>query len=269
MGYTQLDHASNRRLHPYAPQVGCDREDKEEFWEKLDDLVQLIPREERLIIGADFNGHIGERNGGDERVMGKFGYGTRNVEGQDIVDFAHRMEMAVINTFYNKRESHKITYTSGGKQTQIDYIMGRRTHLREARDCKVVPGANVAKHHVVISRWKWRCGRGQQLRIEPKIRWWKLGEEEPSTKVRLGVRQKVDWGLDGTWEDVANVLRETAREVFGVSTGRKKVDKETWWWNDEVQAVVARKKLGRNGTRKKTPVANHSIKRPKTRQRWQ
>ncbi|XP_063599488.1 uncharacterized protein LOC134775808 [Penaeus indicus] len=168
----------------YAPQVGCHRED---FWEKLADLVQLIPREERLIIGADFNGHIGEGNGGDERVMGKFGYGTRNVEDQDIVDLAHRMEMAVINTFYNKRELHKITYTSGGRQTQIDYIMGRRTHLREARDCKVVPGESVAKqHHVVISRWKWRCGRGQQLRIEPKIRWWKLGEEEPSTKFRLG-----------------------------------------------------------------------------------
>ncbi|XP_063587803.1 uncharacterized protein LOC134765045 [Penaeus indicus] len=61
-------------ISAYAPQVGCDREDKEEFWEKLDDLVQLIPREERLIIGADFNGHIGEGNGGDERVMGKFGY---------------------------------------------------------------------------------------------------------------------------------------------------------------------------------------------------
>ncbi|XP_063593837.1 uncharacterized protein LOC134770827 [Penaeus indicus] len=56
-------------ISAYAQQVGCDREDKEEFWEKLDDLVQLIPREERLNIGADFNGHIGEGNGGDERAM--------------------------------------------------------------------------------------------------------------------------------------------------------------------------------------------------------
>ncbi|XP_063597221.1 uncharacterized protein LOC134773906 [Penaeus indicus] len=63
----------------------------------INGVFELIPREERLIIGADFNGQSGQGNGRDERVMGKFGYGTRNVEGQDIVDFAHRMEMAVIN----------------------------------------------------------------------------------------------------------------------------------------------------------------------------
>ncbi|XP_042891613.1 craniofacial development protein 2-like [Penaeus japonicus] len=118
----------------YAPQVGGDREEKEEFWEKLDEAVELIPKEVRLIIGADFNGHVGEGNSGDERVIGKYGYGAHNNEGQTIVDFAHRTDMAVINTFYSKRESHKVTYTSGGRHTQIDYILCRRVHLKEGRD---------------------------------------------------------------------------------------------------------------------------------------
>ncbi|XP_042890011.1 craniofacial development protein 2-like [Penaeus japonicus] len=85
-----------------APQMESDREEKEEFWEKLDEAVELIPKEERFIIGADFNGHVGEGNSGDERVKGKYGYGACNNEGQTIVDFAHRTDMAVINTFYSK-----------------------------------------------------------------------------------------------------------------------------------------------------------------------
>ncbi|XP_042861103.1 craniofacial development protein 2-like [Penaeus japonicus] len=134
----------------YAPQVGGGREEKEQFWEKLDEAVALIPKEERIITGADFNGHVGKGNRGDERVIGKYGYGARNDEGQAMVDFAHRTNMSVINTFYSKRESHKVTYTSGGKHTQIDYILCRRMHLKEGRDCKVIPGENVAKQHKVV-----------------------------------------------------------------------------------------------------------------------
>ncbi|MCJ8730702.1 hypothetical protein PDJAM_G00187490 [Pangasius djambal] len=82
----------------YAPQVGCELEEKERFWSELDEVIESIPMGERVVIGADFNGHVGEGNTGDE-VMGKFGVKERNLEGQMIVDFAKRMDMAVVNTF--------------------------------------------------------------------------------------------------------------------------------------------------------------------------
>ncbi|KAK3553038.1 hypothetical protein QTP86_031196 [Hemibagrus guttatus] len=74
----------------YAPQVGCELEEKERFWSELDEVMESIPTGERVVIGADFNGHVGEGNTGDEEVMGKFGVKERNLEGQMVVDFAHR-----------------------------------------------------------------------------------------------------------------------------------------------------------------------------------
>ena len=75
------------------------------------------------MIGADFNGHIGEGNRGVENVIGRYGDKARNAEGQMVVDFVTRVEMAVVNTYYKKREEHRVTYKSGGLSTQVDYII--------------------------------------------------------------------------------------------------------------------------------------------------
>ncbi|KAI5090312.1 eukaryotic translation initiation factor 4 gamma 3 isoform X8 [Silurus meridionalis] len=97
----------------YAPQVGCEMRWKERFWSELDDVVDGVPRKERLVIGADFNGHVGEGNRGDEEVMGRYGFKERNVEGQLVVDFAKRMKMAVVNTYFKKKEDHRVMMENG------------------------------------------------------------------------------------------------------------------------------------------------------------
>ena len=75
------------------------------------------------MVGAHFNGHVREGNIGDEEVMGMFDMQDRNAEGQMVADFAKRMEMAIVNTFFQKREEHLVTYKGGGRNTQVDYIV--------------------------------------------------------------------------------------------------------------------------------------------------
>ena len=38
------------------------------------------------------------------------------------------------------------------------------------------------------------------------------------------------------------MLRKTAETVLGVTFGKQKEDKETWWWNEEVQKSIKEKK---------------------------
>ncbi|KAK3566850.1 hypothetical protein QTP86_004545 [Hemibagrus guttatus] len=93
--------------------------------------MESIPTGERVVIGADFNGHVGEGNRGDEEVMGKFGVKERNLEGQMVVDFAKRMDMGVVNTYFQKREEHRVTYKSGGRRTQGIILLKEATAIRE------------------------------------------------------------------------------------------------------------------------------------------
>ncbi|MCJ8744984.1 hypothetical protein PDJAM_G00124950 [Pangasius djambal] len=130
--------------------VGCELEEKERFWSELDEVIESIPTGERVVIGADFNGHVGEGNTGDEEVMGKFEGKEKNLEGQMVVDFAKRMDMAVVNTYFQKREKHRVTYKIGGRSTQVDYILCRRGNLKEISDCKVVVGESVTRQHRMV-----------------------------------------------------------------------------------------------------------------------
>ncbi|KAL0838447.1 hypothetical protein ABMA28_016579 [Loxostege sticticalis] len=45
----------------YAPQVGCPRTEKDNFWIFLDDILQEIPSNEITILGGDLNGHVGTK----------------------------------------------------------------------------------------------------------------------------------------------------------------------------------------------------------------
>ncbi|KAK3570267.1 hypothetical protein QTP86_017111, partial [Hemibagrus guttatus] len=84
--------------------------------------MESIPTGERVVIGVDFNGHVGEENRGDEEVMGKFGVKERNLERQMVVDFAKRMDMAVVNTYFQKREEHRVNYKSGDLEKAYDSV---------------------------------------------------------------------------------------------------------------------------------------------------
>ncbi|KAK3508896.1 hypothetical protein QTP70_013717 [Hemibagrus guttatus] len=185
----------------YAPQVGCELEEKERFWSELDEVMESIPTGERVVIGADYNGHVGEGNTGDEEVMGKFGVKERNLEGQMVVDFAKRMDMAVVNTYFQKREEHRVTYKSGE----------------------------------------------EEVKDREKTKWWKLKKEDCCEEFRQKLRQALSGQvvLPDDWETTAEVIMETGRKVLGVSSGRRKEDKETWWWNEEVHYSIQRKRLAK------------------------
>ncbi|KAK3553755.1 hypothetical protein QTP70_009194 [Hemibagrus guttatus] len=83
--------------------------------------------------------------------------------------------------------------------------------------------------------------------IEKKTKWWKLKKEECCEEFREKLRQALGGQvvLPDDWETTAELIRETGRKVLGVSSGRRKEDKETWWWNEEVQDSIQRKRLAK------------------------
>ena len=87
-------------------------------------------------------------------------------------------------------------------------------------------------------------GKRKNQKVKPKIRWWELNE----TSCQKAFRQEVTRilggkdGLPDEWDKTAEMLRKTAEIVLGVTFGKRKEDRDIWWWNEEVQNSIKEKK---------------------------
>jgi hypothetical protein len=142
-------------------------------------LVSSVSIFEKLFIGGDLNGHVGSTRVGFEGVQGGFGYGSRNQEGEGILNFALAYDIIVVNTFFIKRVSHLVTFSSGQHCSQIDFILMRREDIHACLDCKVIPvECVVPQHKLVVADFCFRVCLQRSKRVQaPRMKWWKLKEE--------------------------------------------------------------------------------------------
>ena len=159
---------------------------------------------------------------------------TRNKERSMVVDFGKKMDLAIVNTYFKKKDEHRVTYKSGGKNTQVDYVMCRRRNLKEMCNCKVIVNECVAKQHRMVVCKMALMVKKKAEKVKPKIRWWKLEETSRQEAFRQEVIRILGGknGLPDEWDKTPEMLRKKAKTVLGVTSGKRKGDKETWWWNE-------------------------------------
>ena len=80
-------------------------------------MTHVMQGGEKIWIGEDLNGHVGEGNKGNEECMGNCGMGIKNEEGKRIISFAKAESLAIVNTYFKKEINKLLTYSSGQHKT--------------------------------------------------------------------------------------------------------------------------------------------------------
>jgi hypothetical protein len=137
-------------ISAYAPQISLNESVKMQFWEELDAVVSSVPISEKLFIGGDLNGHVGSTRVGFDVIHGGFGYGSRNQEGEGILNFTVACDLITVNNFFRKRVSYLVTFSSGQHFSQINFILARREERHACLDCKVIPRECVVPQHKLM-----------------------------------------------------------------------------------------------------------------------
>ena len=72
-------------IQAYAPTSNAEEAEVEQFYEDLQDLLELTPQKDVLFITGDWNAKVGSQE--IPGVTGKFGLGVRNEAGQRLIEF--------------------------------------------------------------------------------------------------------------------------------------------------------------------------------------
>ena len=225
----------------YAPQQGRPEEEKRQFRESLEDKLAEVPVEDVVLIGGDMNAHVGYERDGYEVELGCFGLGERNREGEELLRICQENSLKIVNTWFQKRREHLITYKSGECESQIDYVLLRKRQGIRVKDCKVIPGEEcLTQHRLLCCDLLTKNVRLKTHKREKRIKQWKLKNDQRRREFEERLREKIE--ENEGWTEFSDKMMEAAREVCGESKGKKHRERITWWWCEDVQEAIKQKK---------------------------
>ena len=93
----------------YALTSYAEEAEVERFYEDLQDLLELTPKKDVLLIIGDWNAKVGSQE--TPGVTGKFGLGVRNEAGQSLIEFSQENALVIANTFFQQHRKRLYTWT--------------------------------------------------------------------------------------------------------------------------------------------------------------
>jgi len=110
-------------IQVYAPTSNAEEAEVEWFYEDLQDLLELTPRQNVLFIRGDWNAKVGSQE--TPGVTGKFSLGVQKEAGQRLIEFSQETILVIANTLFQQYKRRVYTWTSpdGQYRNQIDYII--------------------------------------------------------------------------------------------------------------------------------------------------
>ena len=217
----------------YTPQCGLSEEEKDKFYDELIAVTSKFGDNELVIVGGDFNGHVGKSSEGYEGVHGGFGFGSRNKEVERLLEFGTATYMVVCNTLFRKRLSRLITYESGGCQTQIDYILVRKSDRKVVKDVKVISGEEcVSQHRLLVCDIVVKNAKEVKRKYRPRRKVWKLNDEHlvrhfSAAVQKLASNKQCDDSVESTWATLRDSLLEATDETCEWTKGPTR-HSQTW-----------------------------------------
>ena len=122
-------------------------EEAEEFYEDLQDFLELTTKKDVLLITGNWNAKVKSKE--IPGIMGKFGLGVKNETGQRITEFCQENAMVIANTLFQQHKRRLCTITRW-YQNQTDYILGSQRWRNPIQSTKIRTGADCGSDHELL-----------------------------------------------------------------------------------------------------------------------
>ena len=96
-------------IQVYALTSNAQETEVEQFYEDLQDLLELTLKKDVLFIIGNWNAKVGSQE--IPGVTGKFGLGVQNESGQRLIGFCQKNTLVIANTLFQQHKRRLYTWT--------------------------------------------------------------------------------------------------------------------------------------------------------------
>ena len=253
-------------------------EANESFYQDLAKIVDDVSEADKLLILGDFNARVGKDHSTYEGVIGKFGKGNKNSNGDLMLNFCTQRGLCITNTFFLQPEKNFFTWMHPRSKHfhLLDYIVTRRADFSDVLSTKAMRGAECSTDHymvrsqirlqIVLPRRKTPSGTPKKLDVI------KLKDEPHRRRLEAAMTTSLQDSKDSSdpsdveeqWKQLKETILSTAKDVLG-HPKRKSPD---WFQEHEssIQELLDEKRklhmqhLKVNSVRSKTALKNIKAK---------
>ena len=199
--------------------------------EDLKNLSQWAHKDEILIIGGDFNAHVG---GGEERpgVCGQFGLRVSNEQGKSLLDWCADNNLVHVNSYFNSKRRGTWFHMILHRWYELDgFVMRGNQRHKFAKKVYTDEEATISDHRPKILKIETvnKMKKRKKVKKQPRIKFENLKNPEKKISYRNRVREILeereangnpdqDEGLQKTnWNEITDIVTEAAKDVCGIA----------------------------------------------------
>ena len=101
-------------IQVYTPTTNAEEAEAEQFYEDLQDLLEITPRKDVLFIIGDWNVKVGSQE--IPGITGKFGLRVQNEAGQRLIEFCQENALVIANTLFKQHKTLHMDITRWSTQ---------------------------------------------------------------------------------------------------------------------------------------------------------
>ncbi|KAK4467960.1 hypothetical protein MN116_000228 [Schistosoma mekongi] len=212
----------------YAPTNDSHEDDKDQFYARLQSIIEKCSAKDLTILMGDFKPKVGVDNTGYEDIMGQHGLGERNDNGERFVNLCAFNKMIIGGTIFPHKRIHKTTWVSPDHITenQIDHICINKKFRRTMEDVRARRGADIASdHHLVVTKMKpklrkhWTTGAAVLHKFNTAL----LRDTNKRNEFKLILSNKFQAfhnlleeggaNMEDNWKEIKETITSTCQEV--------------------------------------------------------
>ena len=184
------------------------------------------------IIAGDFNAKVGERKNDklNHQVVGKYGKGISNSNGNHLLNFSKVNNLKISNTFFKHKLSQRTTWESPNAKhkNQIDFILIKSSKGIRINDSRSFGGiVTRSDHKMVLTQFIFKWPYNKKVKRDPEINLENLNnsilkdEYQREINKRMLDKQPPENNQE-RWNNIKEVLSQTAKDVLGIKTNNNK-----------------------------------------------